>query len=244
MVVTTDVALCAVHTGSLRRAIPVDVLLTDGKRVLKIIAEEYVNVDKLRVPAARAGGTFEKLLPEDFAPRIVGDWDRSRAQNLFGDCIIRKQAGLLASAGPAVIENLLRRNHENVCVDKRAATEACTNDDVHMFVITDIEDATGVFSRFFHQPADVPRTTRLLAGLSPEIASKVVRLPRKRSHGIALASLKDEDFSSGPFLGQAASGDGSPKTCPHYDCFVAWLSHDFLWQSSDVGSCRFWPQLT
>src|SRR5271156_1957448 len=91
-----------------------------------------------------------------------------------------------------------------------------------MFIVSDVENAVGLFTAI-DQPLYVVGAAERLFGNGPEVMREIVRLPRERPHRISLAALKNQDPSAVPFLGQAASGDCTAETASDHNRFVVFL---------------------
>src|SRR5271169_1847852 len=111
----------------------------------------------------------------------------------------------MARGRPAAVKDVIRRNHEYIGVDQRAATQTRADYRVHVVIIADVKEAVSVLAGRFDEFPNLPRTARLLPRKRPEGLRHIVRRPCKGSHWIALAALQDQNLLTRPLLRQPAA---------------------------------------
>jgi len=202
----------------LQSAVAVLVLDTGRQRIDEIVAEEHIDIDKLRIAANLRRDFLKQLRSDDLTPALKWLRHRPRAQDLLADVVILPQLRLVAALRPARGEHRVGRFEKDVGIDQRASAEACAQYDVDFVVIADVE-----------QPAlldigDDLRAAALLEPLVPEIARHAVRGARKRAELVTLAALEHE-HASRPFLAQPAGVDRAAEAGADNDRLVG-FGHD------------------
>src|SRR4029077_3154512 len=110
----------------------------------------------------------EKPLPDNPPTRIIVHRNGPGAKDFLRNGIVRKQIISLTRAGPAVIKDLIGRNHEYVGINKRAPTKARPDDRIHVLIVSNVENSVCLFSAV-DEPADVTGSTHRLLRECPEV---------------------------------------------------------------------------